>query len=162
LAARHIGAEVYHVDSIKQVVNWSNRNAESSRLTDIRWVVEDAMKFAKRELKRGKKYNGIILDPPAFGHGPNGESWKLEKNIGELVKCVIDLLDEKNYFLIFNTYSLGFSSLITENLILPELKRRNLIPQTFEIGELYIPSKTGQKLPLGVFCRFSSEKYQNN
>ncbi len=158
LAARHLNAEVYHVDSIRQVVNWGSRNAESSNLNDIRWVVEDAMKFARRELKRGKTYNGIILDPPAFGHGPNGESWKLEKNILELVQTVIALLNKDQHFLVFNTYSLSFSSLITENLVLPELKKRGLAPQTYEIGELYIPSTTGQKLPLGVFCRFSSTK----
>ncbi|MDB5228544.1 MAG: putative SAM-dependent methyltransferase [Bacteroidota bacterium] len=154
MAASAAGAEIYHVDSIKQVVNWANRNMESSGLKDIRWVVEDAVKFVKRELKRGKIYHGIILDPPAYGHGPNGESWKLEDQINEMIGDVLNLLDKEHHFFILNTYSLGFSSLIIENLMTDHLKKikfNNIKP---EYGELYIPSTTGQKLPLGVFCRF--------
>src|SRR3990172_6894732 len=117
LAAKAAGADVTHLDSIKQVVTWSRENMELSGLKDIRWVVEDALKFVKREVKRGNKYNGIILDPPAYGHGPTGEKWKLEDNINEMVKLVLQLLDEKNHFLILNAYSLGFSSLIIENLL---------------------------------------------
>lgn len=117
LIAQASGADTTHVDSIKQVVNWANENQELSQLKDVRWVVEDALKFVKRELKRGKKYNGIILDPPAFGHGPNGEKWKLEDHIQEMMQDVVQLLDEEEHFLILNTYSLGFSSVIVENLI---------------------------------------------
>ncbi len=98
LIAKAAGADTTHVDSIKQVVNWANENQELSKLKDVRWVVEDALKFVKRELKRGKKYNGIILDPPAFGHGPNGEKWKLEDHIQEMMQDVVQLLDEKNIF----------------------------------------------------------------
>jgi 23S rRNA (cytosine1962-C5)-methyltransferase len=79
LAAAAAGAEVYHVDSIKQVVSWANRNMESSKLKDIRWVVEDAVKFVKREIKRGKIYQGIILDPPAYGHGTDGRKMETRK-----------------------------------------------------------------------------------
>ena len=117
LIAKAAGADTTHVDSIKQVVNWANENQELSKLQDVRWVVEDALKFVKRELKRGKKYNGIILDPPAFGHGPNGEKWKLEDHIQEMMRDVVQLLDDEEHFLILNTYSLGFSSVIVENLI---------------------------------------------
>jgi 23S rRNA (cytosine1962-C5)-methyltransferase len=145
LAAKAAGADVVHVDSIKQVVTWARENMELSGLANIRWVVEDALKFVKREVKRGNKYNGIILDPPAYGHGPDGESWKLEDNINEMMKNVFQLLDEKEYFLILNTYSLGFSSLIIENL---------LHGKNAETGELYLKSATGQKLPLGVFGRW--------
>lgn len=153
LAAKAAGADVVHVDSIKQVVSWSNRNMESSGLKDIRWVVEDAMKFVKRELKRGKTYHGIIMDPPAFGHGPNGESWKLEKNINELLKDVLRLLDKNQYFLILNTYSLGFSSLIIENMLKSDTKKMNLNPDKIDIGELYLNTQSSQKLPLGVIAR---------
>ncbi|HNE51397.1 MAG TPA: class I SAM-dependent methyltransferase, partial [Chitinophagales bacterium] len=111
LAACAAGAETYHVDSIKQVVSWANRNMESSNLKDIRWVVEDAVKFVKRERKRGKIYQGIILDPPAYGHGTDGEKWKLEDQINEMIFDVLQLLDKEHHFLILNTYSLGFSSL---------------------------------------------------
>src|ERR1041385_1562341 len=105
LAARAAGAEVTHVDSVKQVVTWANENMSLSHLDNIRWLVEDALKFVKREQRRGNKYNGIILDPPAYGHGPNGEKWKLEENINEMVKAVVELLDEKKHFLILNAYS---------------------------------------------------------
>src|ERR1041385_4890343 len=135
LAAKAAGADVVHLDSVKQVVTWSRENMELSSLSDIRWVVEDAMTFVKREVKRGKKYNGIILDPPAYGHGTDGEKWKLEDMIGEMMKLVMQLLDEKEYFLVLNTYSLSFSSLIIENLLknMPRL----------ETGELFLPSTTG-------------------
>ncbi|MGB4774818.1 MAG: class I SAM-dependent methyltransferase [Daejeonella sp.] len=151
LAARAAGAETTHVDSIKQVVSWANENQELSKLDNIRWMVEDALKYVKRELKRGKKYNGIILDPPAYGHGPNGEKWKLEDNIREMMHDVVGLLDENEHFLILNTYSLGFSSVIVENLI------RSSFPkvQNLETGELYLQAtSSGFKLPLGVFGKF--------
>jgi 23S rRNA (cytosine1962-C5)-methyltransferase len=152
LIAKASGADTTHVDSIKQVVNWANENQELSGLKDVRWVVEDALKFVQRELKRGKKYNGIILDPPAFGHGPNGEKWKLEDHIQEMMHDVVQLLDEEEHFLILNTYSLGFSSVIVENLIktsFPQVKN-------LETGELYLQATSGIKLPLGVFGKFNS------
>ncbi|MCO5280422.1 MAG: class I SAM-dependent methyltransferase [Chitinophagales bacterium] len=151
LAAKAAGADVTHVDSIKQVVSWANENMQQSNLTNIRWVVEDALKFTKREAKRGNKYHGIILDPPAFGHGPSGEKWKLEDNILEMMNTVQQLLDNENHFLILNAYSLGFSSLILENLIQDKFKKSN-----FEIGELFIQDSFGKKLPLGAFARFRS------
>ncbi len=146
LAAKAAGADITHLDSIKQVVTWSKENMELSGLKDIRWVVEDALTFVKREVKRGKKYQGIILDPPAYGNGANGEKWKLEDNINDMMKHVMMLLDEREHFLILNTYSLGFSSLIIENLLsgTPELNT----------GELYLQAKSGCKLPLGVFGRY--------
>jgi len=148
LAAKAAGADVTHVDSIKQVVTWSKENMDLSGLNNIRWVVEDALKFVKREEKRGNKYNGIILDPPAFGHGPNGEKWKLEDNINEMIKGVLSLLSDQEHFLILNAYSLGFSPLIIENL-LKQKARENL-----NVGELYLQATEGNKLPLGVFGRF--------
>jgi 23S rRNA (cytosine1962-C5)-methyltransferase len=150
LAACAAGAETTHVDSIKQVVSWANENQTLSGLENIRWTVEDALKFVKREVKRGRKYNGIILDPPAYGHGPNGEKWKLEDNIKEMMEDVVKLLDEDEHFLILNTYSLGFSSVIVENLI------RSSFPnvQNLESGELYLQASSGYKLPLGVFGKF--------
>jgi 23S rRNA (cytosine1962-C5)-methyltransferase len=120
LAAKAAGADITHLDSIKQVVSWSRDNMELSGLKDIRWVVEDAMTFAEREVKRGKKYNGIILDPPAYGHGTDGQKWKLEDQISDMMYLVNLLREEKN----------------------------------LETGELYLYSKTGLKLPLGVFGRF--------
>jgi len=150
LIAQAAGADTSHVDSIKQVVTWANENQELSGLSQIRWVVEDALKYVKREIKRGKKYNGIILDPPAYGNGPNGEKWKLEDNINEMMHDVVQLLDHDEHFLILNSYSMGFSSVILENLI------KNVYPQVqnLEIGELYLQATSGPKLPLGVFGKF--------
>ncbi|SMO32426.1 class I SAM-dependent methyltransferase [Solitalea koreensis] len=152
IAAKCAGADVTHVDSIKQVVTWAKENMEQSHLNNIRWVVEDALKFVQREVKRGKKYNGIILDPPAYGNGPNGEKWKLEDNINAMMKDVVKLLDEEEHFLILNTYSLGFSSIIVENLI------KSSFPQVknLEIGELCLEITKGGKLPLGVWGKFRS------
>ncbi len=154
LIAKAAGADTTHVDSIKQVVTWGNENMELSGLKDIRWVVEDALKFVKREVKRGKTYNGIILDPPAYGHGPNGEKWKLEDSLNEMMHDVVKLLDPEEHFLILNTYSLGFSSVIVQNLIQSAYPK----VQNLEIGELYLQATAGSKLPLGVFGKFYKHK----
>lgn len=149
LAARTAGADTTHLDSIRQVVNWANENMQLSELDNIRWLVEDALKYVKREVKRGNKYNAIILDPPAFGHGPTGEKWKLEDNLNEMMKNVLELLDPKEHFLILNAYSLGFSSMILENLV-----RTKADPSTLQIGELYLRDKFQKRLPLGAFVRY--------
>lgn len=152
LAAKDAGADVTHVDSVKQVVSWSRENMEASKLDNIRWVVEDAMKFVRREVKRGATYQGIILDPPAYGRGPEGEKWVLEEHINELLKCCAQLLDRKNHFFILNLYSLGFSTLIVENLI--NCSFSNI--KNTEGGELYLSDKYNKKLPLGTYYRFHS------
>src|SRR5690606_15394268 len=127
---------------------------ELSGLSNIRWVVEDALKFVKRELKRGNTYHGIILDPPAYGHGPKGEKWKLEDHIAEMMHDVVRLLDSEEHFLILNTYSMGFSSVIVDNLI------RSALPATrqIETGELYLQATAGVKLPLGVYGKFRKNR----
>lgn len=150
LAARAAGADVTHVDSIKQVVTWANENMQLSGQSDIRWMVEDALKFVQRETRRGNRYHGIILDPPAFGHGPKGEKWKLEDNIAEMVSHVLQLLDPEKHFLILNAYSLGLSAVILENLL------GKFAGNHLHIGELYLRAESGLKLPLGVFGRFST------
>ena len=121
-------------------------------MRDIRWVIEDALKFVKREVKRGKTYHGIILDPPAYGNGPNGEKWKLEEQINEIIGDVCKLLDPEKHFLILNTYSLGFSSLIIENLLQKAYKGNGKI----DTGELYLQARSGIKLPLGVIGKLKN------
>jgi 23S rRNA (cytosine1962-C5)-methyltransferase len=128
-------------------VTWANENAQLTGTKDIRWMVEDALKFVQREVRRGNKYNGIILDPPAFGHGPKGEKWKLEEHISELLDGVLQLLDPKEHFLVLNAYSLGLSPLIVENLLRP------FAGNNLSIGELYLNAESGVLLPLGVFGR---------
>jgi 23S rRNA (cytosine1962-C5)-methyltransferase len=151
LAAAAAGANVYHVDSIKQVLSWANRNREHNKLaSNIHWVLDDALKFAKRELKREKKFQGIILDPPAFGHGPKGESWKLEKNLPELLNITIELLDPHHPFLILNTYSLGYSAIILYNLVQQILDAKPHINAKINAGELCLKDQYGRILPLGI------------
>ena len=105
----------------------------------------------KREVKRGNTYQGIILDPPAYGRGPDGEKWVLEENINELLKLCSQLLDKQNNFFILNLYSLGFSALIVQNLIDCSFGQ----VQNPEYGELYLEDSYRKKLPLGVFYRFA-------
>jgi 23S rRNA (cytosine1962-C5)-methyltransferase len=154
IAAKAAGADVTHVDSIKQVVTWANENMQKSKLDNIRWLVDDALKFVKKEQRRGNFYQGIILDPPAFGHGPNGEKWKLEDNISEMMSGVLQILDPKEHLLILNAYSLGFSALVPENLLSPFAKKNN---SELSIGELYLNAKSGVKLPLGVWGNLRKE-----
>lgn len=150
LAAKAQGAEVTHLDAVKQVVTWSKHNMEASGLDGIRWIVDDAMKFIRREVRRGNTYHGIILDPPAYGRGPDGEKWILEEQINEMLKLCAQLLDPEHHFLILNMYSLSFSSMIAANLIHSNFKDVN----NAEHGELYLTDRHDKKLPLGIFFRF--------
>ena len=148
LAARAAGAEVTHVDSVKQVVTWSRENMESSGLKDIRWIVEDALKFVQREVRRGNRYDGIILDPPAYGRGANGEKWVLEQNIAEMLEACAELLAEDG-FLVLNLYSMGLSSTIARTLV----HQMFGTPAKEEFGELYFTDRAGKELPFGTFYR---------
>jgi 23S rRNA (cytosine1962-C5)-methyltransferase len=154
LAARAAGAEVTHVDSIKQVVTWANENMQRSGLDNIRWLVDDALKFVKKETRRGNLYQGIILDPPAYGHGPDGEKWKLEEHISEMIDGVLRILDPERHLLILNAYSLGFSALVPGNLLAPFSKAHQ---SELSIGELFLPAKSGVRLPLGVWGNLKKE-----
>ena len=150
LSASAAGAQVYHVDSVKQVVSWARENMEKNRMGNIHWIVEDAMKFVQREVKRGKQYHGIILDPPAYGRGPQGEKWLLEKQINEMVQLCSRLLHSRNSFFMLSMYSLGLSPLISGNLVNSHFKGLH----DCESGELYVPDRAGRKLPLGTYLRF--------
>ncbi len=149
LAARAAGADVTHVDSVKQVVSWSRGNMELSGLDNIRWVVDDALKFVRREVKRGRHYNGIILDPPAYGRGPDGEKWVLEQNLGEMLECCSQLLAPKNSFLVLNLYSMGLSALLAKSAV------NKLFPRSEQeqFGELFFYDRAEMMLPLGVYYR---------
>ena len=116
LAARAGGAEVTHLDSVRQVVTWARGNMERSGLDNIRWIVEDAMKFARREARRGNTYDGIILDPPAYGHGPDGEKWKLDECLFEMLRTVAQILAPHG-FVVLNLYSNGYSAALGETLV---------------------------------------------
>jgi len=150
LAAKAAGADVVHVDSVKPVVNWAREMMEASGLKDIRWVVEDALKFIRREVKRGNRYEGIILDPPAYGRGPDGEKWILQESIDEVITHCAEILTNDGFF-ILSLYSMGFSGLIGENLV----KTHFGMIHSMETGELFIPDQAGRNLPLGTFTRVS-------
>jgi 23S rRNA (cytosine1962-C5)-methyltransferase len=149
LAAKAAGADVTHLDSVRQVVSWARRNMESSGMDGLRWVVEDALRFVKREAKRGNRYNGIILDPPAYGHGTDGEKWKLDDNILEMMSLCRAILAPEKSFLVLNLYSNGFSAIVADTLVTSIFGGYR--EKTF--GELVLCDRFGKKLPLSVFAR---------
>lgn len=152
LAAKAAGADVTHLDSLRQVVTWAHENQERSGLDGIRWIVEDAMKFARREARRGNTYQGIILDPPAYGHGPNGERWKLDELLFDMMKTIAAILTPSDSFLILNLYSNGYSALQGETIV-KEAFGLQAVPSGLESGELALLDSFGKALPLSIFVR---------
>lgn len=155
LAAAQAGAEVCHVDGSKVAIRWGRENSEISKLADkpIRWILDDARTFVQREIKRGRKYDGIILDPPAFGHGPNKELWKIEDHLPELLQICKEVMTDKPLFFLLNGYASGYSAIAYENNLQVLFKDGN-----FEKGEMTIrESKSGRLLPCGIFARWSSK-----
>ncbi len=156
LAAAKAGAEVTHVDASKSAVTWARENAEASGLGDkpIRWMVEDVLVFVEREIKRGKKYDGVIMDPPAFGHGPKNEIWKIEESLPKLIELCMQLLSDKPLFFLINGYASGYSSLaFAHNLDALQKKFGGEI----EYGDLTIEEKgSARLLPCGIFARWSA------
>jgi 23S rRNA (cytosine1962-C5)-methyltransferase len=147
LVARNSGADVVHVDSVKQLITWANENKERSRLSDIKWVHEDALKFAQRELKRGNKYDGIIMDPPAWGLGAKGEKWKLENHLAGLMETAHGLMNP-GAFLVLNTYSPK-----VELTDLAESARQYFSAGQVDIKQLWMLTKTGKELYYGNLLR---------
>jgi 23S rRNA (cytosine1962-C5)-methyltransferase len=150
LAGAAAGSQVVHVDSVKQVINWSNENRMLSNIApSISWIVEDALKYIKREINRNKKYSAIILDPPAYGRGANGEKWILEKELFDLLLLCKKLLDDKNSFLIINLYSMNISPVLLENI----LREAGLWSEKSYVFEQTIPYQKDRKLPFGICGR---------
>ena len=154
LAAKAAGADVTHLDSVRQVVTWAKGNMENSGLDNIRWGGGDALKFARREAKRGNVYQGIILDPPAYGHGPDGEKWKLDECLNDMLKCVSAILAPTDSFMVLNLYSNGFSAVLGETVV-----RQNFCLKTgfkeIQSGELVLTDSYGKRLPLSIVVRLS-------
>ena len=147
IASRETGAETFHVDSVKQLISWAKMNMMSSGLDNIRWVHEDALKFAMREVKRGNKYEGIVMDPPAWGIGARKEKWKLEDKLDELMQTAQNLLTQ-NGFLILNTYSPKVKIEVIE-----KLAQRYFPKRKFEVKELWMKTTTGKELYYGNLLR---------
>lgn len=154
LACAKAGASVCHVDASKGMVGWARENAESSGLSDkpIRWIVDDCKKFIEREIRRGKKYDAIIMDPPSYGRGPNGEVWKIEEHVGEFVELACGLLSQDPLFVIINSYSTGLSPSVMGYILANSLRRFNGKTESEELG---LPVKsTGFALPCGNTTRW--------
>ena len=151
VVARSAGAEVVHCDASRPGLNWANQNMQLNNIENIRWVYEDAFKFVKREVKRGNKYNGIIMDPPPYGRGPEGEKWTLQEQLDELIHMSSDLLEKKNNFFILSMYAVGLSAVVGVNVAKTYFDLSNV-----EFGEFYLKSKHDKDLPMGTFLRFSS------
>jgi len=155
LACARAGAEVCHVDGSKTAVEWARINAKLSGLEDapIRWIVEDVLIFLRREIKRGRKYDAIIMDPPSFGHGPKDELWKIEENFLELMKLCKAILSDDPLFILINGYTAGYSAIAYENNLKDIFKKCG---GKIETGELVIEeSDTDRLLPAGIFARWS-------
>jgi 23S rRNA (cytosine1962-C5)-methyltransferase len=154
LAAKAAGADVTHLDSVRQVVTWARGNMETSRMDNIRWIVEDALKFARREAKRGNTYQGIILDPPAYGHGPDGEKWKLDECLNEMLQCVAAILAPQDSFMVLNLYSNGYSAVLGETIVKQAFCTKTAY-KSLDFGELVLRDNFGKNLPLSVFVRLA-------
>ncbi len=155
LACAKAGAEVCHVDGSKTAVEWARINAKLSGIENapIRWIVEDVLVFLKREIKRGRKYDAIIMDPPSFGHGPKDELWKIEEHFLELMKLCREILSDDPLFVIINGYTAGYSAIAYENNLKDMMKDRK---GQIEIGELVIEQTDSEiLLPCGIFARWS-------
>lgn len=149
VVARSAGAEVIHCDASRPGLNWANQNMQLNNLTDIRWVYEDAFKFIKREVKRGNRYNGIIMDPPPYGRGPEGEKWTLQEQLDEFMRHCGQLLEKENCFFILSMYAVGLSPIVGLNVAKNYFDLKDA-----EFGEFYLKSSHDRDLPMGTFLRF--------
>lgn len=156
LAAAKAGASVVHVDASKVAVAWARENAAAFGLTNkpIRWLVEDVLVFVRREIKRGNRYDVIVMDPPAFGHGPKDELWKIEEHFVPLVEQCIGLLSEKPLGFLINGYAAGYSPLAFSYNLEPLLKKHG---GSLQYGDLTIEEQgSGRLLPSGIFARWQA------
>ena len=156
LAAAAAGAQVTHVDASKGMVGWAKENAVSSGLAEapIRWLVDDCVKFVEREIRRGNKYDGIIMDPPSYGRGPKGEIWKIEESIHHFVKLCASLLSDDPLFFLINSYTTGLAPAVLTYMISTEVSKVH--GGKVEAQEIGLPVKnTGLVLPCGASGRWS-------
>ena len=162
LAAAHAGAEVVHIDSSKSVVAWARRNAELSGLGDapIRWIVEDAPRFVERELKRGHRYDGIILDPPSYGHGPAGETWKLEDDLPKLLAACAELTVGRRRFFLLTCHTPSMTPDAATRLLGAALRTARNVPQASPAtmgDELANATDCGRRLSCGIVVRWNAD-----
>ena len=154
VACLSAGASVCHVDSSKGMTAWAKENVISSGLEkkSVRYIVDDVFKFVNREIRRGNKYDAIIMDPPSYGRGANGEVWKFEENIDELIKLCSKVLSDNPLFFLVNSYTTGISSTVIENILKMDLKIKH---GKYSCGEIGLPMTDSKlTLPCGIFARW--------
>ena len=154
VACLSAGASVCHVDSSKGMTAWAKENVISSGLEkkSVRYIVDDVFKFVSREIRRGNKYDAIIMDPPSYGRGANGEVWKFEENIDELIKLCSKVLSDDPLFFLVNSYTTGISSTVIENILKMDLKIKK---GKYSCGEIGLPMTDSKlTLPCGIFAKW--------
>ncbi len=153
VACLSAGASVCHVDSSKGMVSWAKENVISSKLADrkVRYIIDDVVKFVQREIRRGNKYDAIIMDPPSYGRGAKGEVWQFENNIYDLVELCTQVLSDDPLFFLINSYTTGISAKVLENMLRLEIKKKG----TLSSGEIGLPMKNSEiVLPCGIYARW--------
>jgi 23S rRNA (cytosine1962-C5)-methyltransferase len=150
-----LGNLVTHVDASKPALAWAKENQVINKFPEesIRWILDDALKFAERELKRGQSYDGIIMDPPAFGHSPTGKTWKFNRDLPKLLETCVSLLSDNAKFLLINGYATNSSAISLNNLLEDKINDRG---GQIEFGELTLKQKTGRQISTGIFARWHS------
>lgn len=157
LVAAAAGAKVTHLDASKQAISWVKENQLASKLSDkpIRWILDDALKFTAREVRRGVRYDGIIMDPPVYGHGPGGEVWDFAKSFPKLLDNCRQILSEKPLFVIVNAYAITASAIMLGNVLEDNLKH---LGGKITIGELALQEKKRERLlSTGIFARWENK-----
>ena len=157
VACLKAGAHVTHVDSSRGMVDWCKENVSSSNCdtTKVRYLVDDVIKFVQREIRRGNKYDAIIMDPPSYGRGSNGEVWDIEKNLDYLIKICSEILSDRPLFFLINSYTTGLSSTVLSNLLKLNIKHEG----TITCGEIGLPIKSNDLiLPCGIYGRWEENE----
>jgi len=151
------GAHVTHVDAAKGMVQWAKENRELSKIPEIncRFIVEDALAFVRRELRRGNRYDGILMDPPSYGRGPGGEVWKLENELYTLVSTCAEALSDNPLFFLVNSYTTGFQPAVLQNIISRTVKSR--FGGKVDAQEVVLPVRAGGVLPCGASGRWQKD-----
>ena len=159
VACLRAGASVTHVDSSRGMVDWCKENVKASGLenAEVRYIVDDVVKFVQREIRRGNHYDAIIMDPPSYGRGANGEVWDIEKNLNYLVKICSEVLSDNPLFFLINSYTTGLSSMVLSNIL--NLNVNNKFKGKVSYGEVGLPIKDSELvLPCGIYGRWESNE----
>ena len=157
VACLYAGADVVHVDSSRGMVDWAKENVKSSHLEDrfVRFIVDDVLKFVKREIRRGNKYDAIVMDPPSFGRGANGEVWNIEESLYPLIELCMQVLSDNPLFFLINSYTTGISSTVLADILNLTVSKK--YKGQVEAGEIGLPMENSKLiLPCGIYGRWEN------